>query len=141
MKAKDTNRLNVLRGLLADINNASKTSKPVQTDIQILSVIRKRAAESKAAAEEFKAGSRQDLVEKEEAEVQVLEEYAGDVKTVGKEEIETAVDELLKSMREAGERVDKGTVLKRLIGPAGVFDGKPAEKQTVVMVVQQKMAT
>jgi len=36
--------------------------------------------------------------------------------------------------------VDKGTVLKRLIGPAGVFDGKPVEKQIVVMVVQQKMA-
>lgn len=81
------------------------------------------------------------MVKKEEAEVQVLEEYAGDVKTVGKEVIEMAVDELLMSMREAGETMDKGTVLKRLIGPSGVFDGKPVEKQIVVKVVQQIMAS
>ena len=44
MKAKDTPRLNVLRALLADVTNSAKTSNPIKTDMQLLSLLRKRAA-------------------------------------------------------------------------------------------------
>lgn len=37
MKEKDTNRLNVLRGIIADVTNSAKTSNPIKTDMQLVS--------------------------------------------------------------------------------------------------------
>lgn len=136
MKAKDTNRLNVLRMLLAEITNASKTASPINNDMQVLALLRKRSAAAKAAADEFAAANRSDLKDKEEAQVAVMEEYAGVVQTVSDEEVRKAVEELKKETA-AGEKVDKGKFLRKLIGPGGVFEGKPVEKASVVRIVQE----
>ncbi|TVY31656.1 Altered inheritance of mitochondria protein 41, mitochondrial, partial [Lachnellula cervina] len=87
MQNKDANRLSVLRALLSQTLNASKTSSPINTDMQMLALLRKSSAQSRAASEEFKKNGREDLASKEEDQIKVLEEYAGDVSVVGEEEV------------------------------------------------------
>ncbi|KAI9714653.1 MAG: hypothetical protein M1812_006318 [Candelaria pacifica] len=137
MKAKDTNRLNVLRVLLSEIANASKTSTPIKNNIQLLSLLRKRAVASKAAASEFGAASREDLKAKEDAQVSILEEYAGGVETTGTDEIRQSVNAVVEAIKEEGEKLDIGTLLKRVVGPGGVLDGKPVERAEVARIAKE----
>lgn len=140
MRQKDKNRLNVLKGLVSDYTNASKTAKPIRTDIQMLSMLRKKSENAKNNAQGFQAASRQDLVDKEQAEAAVLDEYAGTVQTISNEDIEAAVKSVIEDMNAKQEKLDKGTVLKRLIAPGGVFDGKPVEKPVVSQLVHAAFA-
>ena len=130
-------RLNVLRALLAEYTNAAKTSSPIKTNIQLLALLRKRIAASRSAAVEFNAANRSDLKDKEEAQITVLEEYAGGVETIGEDEITRVVGEVIGKMRTTeGQKVDTGSVLKSLLGPGGAFDGKPVERGEVARVVK-----
>ncbi len=136
-KDLERNRLDVLRGILAETTNQSKTSsKPLTTDVQIVSILRKRAKAAEAAADEFKAAKREDLIEKEMSQLGVLEEYIGGVEMVGEEEIRKIVAGVIGKMRTDGVRVTKGDVLKALIGPGGAFGGRNVEMQEVAKTVE-----
>jgi len=128
--------LSVLRALIAEYANAAKTSSPIKTNIQLLALLRKRAATSRSAAIEFSAANRNDLKDKEEAQIAVLEEYAGGVETVGTEEIRRVVGEVIGKMGTEGLKADMGAVLKNLVGPGGAFEGKPVEKGEVARIVK-----
>lgn len=132
-------RLNVLRAVLAETTNASKTTSPVRTDIQLLSLIRKRIAASKSAAEEFSAANRDDLRDKEQAQVVVMEEYAAGVETVGQDEITEVVARIIGKMRTDGLIVNTGSALKALVGPGGEFEGKPVDKAEVARIVKRML--
>lgn len=134
MRAKDTPRLNAIRALLAEITDPDKTKTPITTDIQILSLCRKRAVAGRAAAEQFEREGRADLKDKELAQVSVLDEYAGSVQTVSEEEILEKVSNALKELGISGKQA-KGQLMKKLLGPGGVFEGMPVEKQVVVRAV------
>ncbi|KAJ5080893.1 hypothetical protein N7456_013603 [Penicillium angulare] len=140
MRAKDTARLNVLRALISETNNAAKTSSPIQTDIQLLSLIRKRAAAAADAAQQFAAAERADLKAKEDEQVTILEEYAGQVKTLSAEEVEAIVTQQIATIKEAGGKLDFGQVLKALFAPSGALDGKPADRKEVAALVKKALA-
>lgn len=139
MKAKDSNRLNVLRGLIAEVTNSAKTSNPIKTDMQLLSLLRKRTAAAKSAQEEFKAAGREDLVEKEQQQVEVLDEYAGSVETMSAEDISNAVQAVVDQAKAAAEnvKVNMGDVLKKVLGPGGSLEGKPVDRAEVARVVKR----
>lgn len=130
-------RLNVLRAIISETNNASKTSSPVKTDLQLLSLLRKRASASKEAGLQFAEANRNDLKEKEDAQVAILEEYAGKVETTSPEEIQDAVSETISLLQKDGTKVEIGAVLKSLFAPGGALDGKPAEKSQVSAVAKE----
>lgn len=140
MKDNDTNRKNVLRNLLAEITNAAKTSSPMKSDMQLLSLLRKRAAASRSAGTEFANAGRSDLKEKEDAQVAVLEEYAGGVQTMSGQEIQNAVTQVVEEMKAQGGKLNMGDVLKKLLAPGGSLDGKPVEKSEVAKVVKEVLA-
>jgi len=139
MKEKDTARLNVLRTLLAEVTNAAKTSNPIKSDMQLLSLLRKRAAAAKTASEEFKSAGRQDLVEKEGQQARIMEEYAGGVETMSAESITEAVTKTVEEVKAAaaGKAVQMGDVLKKLLAPGGNLEGKPVEKSEVAKIVKE----
>ncbi|KAI5235129.1 GatB/YqeY domain-containing protein [Aureobasidium subglaciale] len=139
MKAKDTNRLNVLRGLLAEVTNAAKTAQPLDSDLKLLSLLRKRTSAANQAAEEFSKAGRQDLTEKENAAIKVLEEYAGNVEVVGEDYIKEVVQKTIETIKAEAEgaKVVMGDVLKKLLAPGGAFEGKPVEKSQVAKAVRQ----
>ena len=79
LRAKDTGRLPVIRALLADVTNASKTAQPIATDKQLKKRILKRATACRRAAEEYQRAGRSDLVKDAENEIRILEQYAAQI--------------------------------------------------------------
>ena len=79
MLARDTVRLNTLRGVSAAFTNelVAKGMKPQDelADEDCLTVIRRLVKQRKESIEQFKAGDRQDLVDSESAELAILETY------------------------------------------------------------------
>lgn len=139
LRAKDTTRLNVLRALLADVTNASKTANPITTDVQLLSVIRKRSSASRDASAQFAAAGRKDLVEKEDAQSRILDELAGEVETVGKEEMEKAIREAIEQTKAQGP-VILGQVMKALIGEGGSLAGKSVDRKELAAAVKRSVS-
>lgn len=140
MKDKDTNRLNVLRGLLSEVTNAAKTNSPIKTDMQLLSLLKRRRATAKQASEEFKNAGRNDLVQKEEDQVTILQEYEGDVKTMSDDDIRDVVIravEEAKAKQTTPGKINMGDVLKKLLAPGGTLDGKPVERAEVARIVKE----
>ncbi|OCK79320.1 GatB/YqeY domain-containing protein [Lepidopterella palustris CBS 459.81] len=137
MRAKDAVRLSVLRNLLSEITNASKTNSPITTDLRLLNLLRQRIASSRTAASEFRDAGRNDVAEKEEAQISVMEEYAGGVETVGEEEVRAVVRGVVEEMRGGGGKVDLGAVLRKVTGEGGALDGRPVEKKEVVKIVKE----
>lgn len=142
MQNKDANRLSVLRALLSQTLNASKTSSPINTDMQMLALLRKSSAQSRAASEEFKKNGREDLASKEEDQIKVLEEYAGDVSVVGEEEVRRVVGGVVDALKGDGEgkgTLQLGDVLRVVFGPDGLGE-RNVERGEVARVVKEVLA-
>ncbi|KAH8691485.1 Yqey-like protein-domain-containing protein [Talaromyces proteolyticus] len=137
MREKDKPRLNVLRALISETNNAAKTSSPIQTDLQLLSLIKKKVAASKDASRQFAEANRADLKETEDSQIAVLEEYADQVETISLEEIKATVSNAITQLQREGGKLNPGLVLKTLLAPGGALDGKPADKSEVAQVVKE----
>jgi uncharacterized protein len=79
MKARETERLNVLRGLLSSFTNeaVAKKRKPDEelTDEEVLGVISRAVKQRKDSIEQFEKGGRNDLAEVEKGELKILETY------------------------------------------------------------------
>ena len=79
MKARDSLRLGVVRGLVANFTNELVALKRMPTeelsDGEVLSVIRRAVKQRKDSIEQFTEGGRQDLAESEKAELLILEKY------------------------------------------------------------------
>ena len=129
-------RLIVVRSILAETMNAEKSAKPFKTDVQVLSLLRKRVASSMEAAKEFGSNHRQDLQEKELAQVAVLEEYASEVKTISIDEITDSIQKTLSAIRSERKTINAGTVMKEIIGPHGLLNGKPVESGEVARIIK-----
>ena len=75
MRAKDAPRLLTIRGLLAAIKQREVDERIVVDDPTVISIIDKLVKQRKDSIAQFTAGNRQDLVDKESAELAVLETY------------------------------------------------------------------
>ena len=75
MKAKDKSRVMALRLLRASIQRREVDERIELDDASVLSVIQKMIKQGKDSIEQFEKGNRQDLVDKENVTLQVLEEY------------------------------------------------------------------
>ena len=79
MKARDTMRLNVLRGLLSSFTNeaVAKKKKPDEelSDEEALAVITRAVKQRKDSIEQFEKGNRTDLAGVEKLELAILETY------------------------------------------------------------------
>jgi len=75
MRAKDAARLLAIRGLLAAVKQREVDERIVLDDAAVVGIVDKLVKQRKDSIEQFTAGGRQDLVDKERAELQVLESY------------------------------------------------------------------
>jgi uncharacterized protein YqeY len=141
MRAKDANRLAVLRAVLAATLNASKTDKPIRTDAQLVGLLQKSARKSQEAAAEARGAGREDLAEKEEAQIRILEEYAAGsgVKEIGEAELRQLVESTKAGLVAEGvqEKALSGQMIKRLLAPGGPLDGAMVEKKEVVRMIME----
>lgn len=103
-------------------------------------MIRKKTAQSKEASQQFADANRPDLKEKEDAQIAVLEEYAGQVETMSVEQIKETVSQIIAQLKGEDKKADIGTVLKTLFAPGGALDGKPAERAEVARIAKELVA-
>lgn len=79
MMAKDTVKLNVMRGLVTAFMNelvaTGKTPQDMLSDEECLKVITRTAKQRKDAIEQFTKGGRQDLADEDAAQLAILEQY------------------------------------------------------------------
>ena len=93
MKARDEIRLSVLRGIVTACTNelVAKGRKPDEmlNDEDVVTIISRLAKQRKDSIEQFRKGGRQDLVDKEAAELKILETLLPP--QMAREDIEKAV--------------------------------------------------
>ena len=77
MKAGDKDRISTLRLVNAAIKSADIDARPKDkiSDADILTVLAKMVKQRRDSIEQFTAGGRQDLADKEAAEIKVIEVY------------------------------------------------------------------
>ena len=73
MKNGDAFRRDIFRMLLSNIHNAEIARKAALTDADILGVITKEVKQRQESVAAFKQGERQDLADKEAAEMAILQ--------------------------------------------------------------------
>ncbi len=121
LKAKDTLRLNVLRGLLSSFTNeaVAKKRKPDEelSDEESLNVIMRAVKQRKDSIEQFEKGGRSDLVDIEKSELTILETYLP--AQMSREEVEKFVRsrQLELSMADQSKKNQfMGVIMKELKG-------------------------
>ncbi len=75
MRAKDSARLLTIRGLLAACKQREVDERIELDDAAVVAIVDKLVKQRKDSIQQFTAGIRPDLVEKEAAELSVLESY------------------------------------------------------------------
>ena len=75
MRAGEKERLGVIRMITSAIKQREVDERIVLDDAQVLSVLEKMIKQRKESLVQFQAGNRQDLVDKEAAEIALLETY------------------------------------------------------------------
>lgn len=108
MRSRDESRKTAIRMLLTAIKNAEVAAIRQFDDAEVLAVIAKQVKQRRESIEEFNKAGRQDLVDKEMAEMRVLEAYLP--AQMSRDEI---VAEAQKVIAELGARgpQDKGKVM------------------------------
>ncbi|KAI1379428.1 GatB/YqeY domain-containing protein [Hypoxylon crocopeplum] len=143
MRAKDAARLTAIRSIISANLNASKTSSPITTDAQLVALLKKTQRASADASAEFLAAGRQDLVDKEQAQIDVLEEYVAQsgIEDVSDDELRTVVAGVVTALTSegqvAGGKVRFGDAMKKLLAPGGPLDGKNVEKAQLAKIVKE----
>lgn len=114
MRAKDAIALMVLRALKSAIKYAAieKGGADAELDeVEALAVIRKQIKQRQDSVEEYKKGDRAELVEKESAEIKVLEKYLP--AALAEDEVNAMIDAAIAEVG-ATSRKEMGAVMKVL---------------------------
>ena len=121
-KAKDKIRLSAIRMLKTALHNKEISLMRPLTEGEVLQVLSSMIKQRKDSIEQFANGGRTDLVEKEEAELKVIQEFMP--AQISEEEVDAIIK---KTIEEAGavSVKDMGKVMKILMPKlTGVADGK-----------------
>ena len=123
MKAKDAEKVSTISFLRSQMKNlAIDKRQNALTDEDVISVLRKLVKQRRDSIEQFKAGNRQDLVEKEAKELEILLAYLP--QQVSDEKMKEIIEEVVKATG-ATSIQDMGKVMKELMAKfAGRSDNK-----------------
>ena len=122
MRNKEALRRTVLRTMLSEIRNAEINSQTTLDDEGIISVLTKQVQQRKDSVEAYNAANRQDLVDKETEEINIISVYLPEQLPVEEIEeiIKTAISEMgASSLSDMGKVM--GLVMPQVRGRA---DGK-----------------
>lgn len=122
LKSGAKDKVSTLRMLSAALKNKQIDKRRPLTEEEVVETVRALIKQRKDSIEQFAKGGRQDLVDKETAEVPVLEVYLP--RQLSREELEGIVREVVAQTGAQGAR-DMGKVMKALIPLVGArADGK-----------------
>jgi uncharacterized protein len=106
MRAKDSERLGVIRLLLAAMKQREVDERIELSDLDIINIINKMIKQRLDSSTQFQAGNRPDLVAKEQKEIEILSAYLP--QPLSESEIDTAIQAAInqtqaKSIQEMGK--------------------------------------
>ena len=134
MKNKDPLRLSVLRMMKTAVKNKEVEKMKALDEGEAIAVLNSLVKQRKDSAEQFRAGGRNEMADKEEAEIKIIEEYLP--ASASEEEIRAAVDEAIKETG-AGSMKDMGKVMK---ATKARLEGKTADGARVSQLVKEKLS-
>ena len=134
MKAKDAARTSALRMLKAAVTNKGMVEKGRDLeDTEVLQVVASLVKQRRDSIEQFAKAGRTDLVDKETAEIAILEHYLPPA--VSPEEIDAAVAAAIAETGAASVK-DMGKVMKAVMPKLA---GKNADGKAVNEAVRRKL--
>jgi uncharacterized protein YqeY len=135
MKAKDAERTSTLRMVKAAIINREKDKGGEVDDEEVSKLLRSQVKQRRDSIEQYQKGGRQDLADKEQAEIAVIEGYLP--QAASQEEIDQAVAAAVAETG-ASSMKDMGAVMKATMVRLA---GKNAEGKAVSESVKAKLSS
>jgi uncharacterized protein YqeY len=133
MKAREATRLSALRMLKAAIMNKGIEKSHDLDDAEVLQVVSTLVKQRRDSIEQFSKAGRSDLVEKETAEISILEEYLPPAASAA--DIDAAIAEAIAETNATSAR-DMGKVMKAVMPKLA---GKNADGRAVNEAVRRKL--
>ncbi|RUM86962.1 MAG: GatB/YqeY domain-containing protein [Thermovibrio sp.] len=112
MKAKDKLKLSTIRMINSLIKNAEIEKRGELSDEEIVQLLMKYAKQRRESIEMYEKGGRQDLVEKERAELEIVESYLP--KQMSEEELREVVKRAIEETGASSPK-DIGKVMKAVM--------------------------
>lgn len=134
MKARDAARTSTLRMLKAAIVNREIEKGGELDDEEMSKVLRSQVKQRRDSVDQYQKAGRQELVEKESAEIAVIESYLPQAASL--EEIEQAVAAAIAEIG-ATSMKEMGAVMKATMG---ILAGKNPDGRVVSETVKKKLA-
>lgn len=134
MKAQDAARLSTLRMVKAGMMNREIEKGRELNDEEMAGLLRSMVKQRRDSVEQYEKGGRQDLADKEKAEIGVIEAYLPQAAST--EEIEQAVAAAI-AETSATSLKDMGKVMK---AAQAALSGKNADGKTISEIVKAKLA-
>jgi uncharacterized protein YqeY len=134
LKARDERKLSALRMVRTEAKKREVSGQKKElSDAELLETISSLVKQRRESIRLFAEGKRQDLVEKEEAELKVLLSYLP--QPLSTAELETLVNQVIQETQAVGPK-DQGKVMKGIMPKvSGRADGKAVSE-----IVKQKLA-
>jgi uncharacterized protein YqeY len=134
MRSKDQLRLSVLRMMKTAVKNKEvEKMKPLE-EAEVIAVLNTLVKQRKDSVEQFRKGSREELAQKEEAEIKIIEEYLPGA--ASNDEIRRAVEEAVQETG-ATSMKDMGKVMKATMSRLA---GKTVDGSRVSQFVKEKLS-
>ena len=134
MKARDQTRLSALRMVKAALMNGEVSKGRALEEAEAQQVLASLIKQRRDSIEQFGAAGRQDLVDKETAEIGVLEKYAPPAASA--DELEQAVTAAIKDTGATTPK-DMGRVMKAVMS---ALAGRSVDGKAVNELVRKKLA-
>ena len=134
MRAKDAPRLSTLRLVKASIMNREIEKGSELTDEELTKAMQSLVKQRHDSIEQYEKAGRQELADKEQAEIEVIEAYLPRAAT--REEIEQAVNEAINETGASSMR-EMGAVMK---AAQARLAGRSADGRTVSEIVKAKLS-
>jgi uncharacterized protein YqeY len=134
MRAKDQDRLGPLRMLKAALMNKKVERGKDVTDGEALQIVSTLVKQRKDSVDQFTKAGRQDLADKEQAEITILETYLPP--PVSREELEKAVDEAVRTTGASSPK-DMGGVMKAVMADLA---GRNADGKLINELVRARLS-
>ena len=132
MKAKDKDRLTVIRMVKAALKQEQIDHKKEINDDLLIDVVNKHIKMRKDSITEFEKGGRKDLVDKTQAEIDILMKYLPE--QLSHDEVKKIIDEVFTEVKPTSVK-DMGKVMKEATAK---LKGK-ADMKEVSTIVKEKL--
>lgn len=138
MKAGEKEQVGIFRMLLSEVKKAAidqNTRDDIKDDL-VIGALTKGMKSRKESVKQYKAGGREDLAAKEEAEIDVIKSYLP--QPLSEEELDTLIDAAISELGAAGKK-NMGQVMKTVVPRIqGRADGRTVQQKVIARLTSME---